>query len=195
MAKLFFYIVNGVKQDAVSEEELIRLAKSGVIGRDTQIWCQGYSDWITLAESEIDTSFLPPPVIKPTNVAYPFSEADYPKAITDIKEMFDKYFIEHIKNIFNYKGRTSRRSFWFFMLFNLIAIIITFLIAYVIPIFGFIFSIYIIASIIVQFSLIARRLHDVGHSGWWILAPIVPFIFCIQPSQLTENEYGSVPEY
>lgn len=53
-------------------------------------------------------------------------------------------------------------------------------------------------------SISIRRLHDSGHSGWWMLPIIILFsacyigyivmlIFALQPSQPTENKYGPVP--
>lgn len=196
MSNLYFYTLNGVKQNAVSEDELISLAKSGVINRNTLIWRQGYSDWITLSESEIDTSFLPPPVINAPNFSTQYETANPPGKIVDIKEKFEKYVIENVKNAFNYRGRTSRASYWHFILFNFLILIILSLLAIPMKELGSILIlIYSLASIIVQISLQVRRLHDVGHSGWWVLAPIVPLIFSLQPSQLIENEYGHVPNY
>lgn len=204
MSNLYFYILNGVKQNAVSSEELISLAKSGTINRDTLIWRQGYSDWLTLAESEIDTSFLPPPVVKPQpqyqhNYAYGTAEA--PKPIDGIKNKFNKYFVENLKKAFDYRGRISRTSFLYFILFNfLICILLSLLMNISVSSFDslagmYLAGIYVLVYIVSSISLVVRRLHDVGHSGWWALVPIVSLIFALQPTQLTENQYGEVPEY
>lgn len=197
MSYLYFYVHNGVKQNVASEEELISLAKSGIINRDTLIWRKGYSDWKTLAESEIDTSFLPPPVNKtqPQN-HYTNEIAEAPKSIENIKDKFDKYFVENIKKAFDYRGRTSRASYWYFLLFYFLIMIVLVLFASVLgDIGGVLVLIYSLASIVVQIPLTVRRMHDVGHSGWWLLVPIVPLIFSLQPTQLIKNQYGEVPLY
>ena len=65
-----------------------------------------------------------------------------------------------IRNIFNFKGRATRAEYWWFILFlTLVGII---------PVVGW--FIYDIGHI----TVLIRRLHDVGKSGWWILAPIAP---------------------
>ncbi len=52
--------------------------------------------------------------------------------------------------------------------------------------------------ILTSLSLIIRRLHDVGMSGWWVLLifiPVINIIFLlvlyIYPSESERNEYGS----
>lgn len=46
----------------------------------------------------------------------------------------------------------------------------------------------------------ARRLHDTGRTGWWILVNLVPIVgwiiyvyFTVQDSQPVPNPYGPVP--
>lgn len=40
-----------------------------------------------------------------------------------------------------------------------------------------------------------RRLHDAGHSGWWLGCPVVAEIFMFKDSEKVENEYGMSPKY
>jgi uncharacterized membrane protein YhaH (DUF805 family) len=46
----------------------------------------------------------------------------------------------------------------------------------------------------------ARRLHDVGKSGWYLLIHLIPVIgilvliyFWVQPTQAESNNYGAPP--
>ena len=64
---------------------------------------------------------------------------------------------------------------------------------------GPVLAILVLATILPGLSLGARRLHDIGRSGWWLLLYIPPvvivgwiviLIFAIQPSQEGENKYG-----
>jgi uncharacterized membrane protein YhaH (DUF805 family) len=45
-----------------------------------------------------------------------------------------------------------------------------------------------------------RRLHDTGHSGWWVLIGLIPLIgfivllvFYLREGDAGENEYGPPP--
>lgn len=37
-------------------------------------------------------------------------------------------------------------------------------------------------------------MHDSGHSGWWIILPIVNLVFLCLDSEAGENEYGPNPK-
>jgi uncharacterized membrane protein YhaH (DUF805 family) len=37
-------------------------------------------------------------------------------------------------------------------------------------------------------------MHDGGHTGWWIIVPIVNLIFTFQNSQPGDNKYGPNPK-
>ncbi len=54
--------------------------------------------------------------------------------------------------------------------------------------------IYSLAVLIPGIAVAVRRMHDVGRSGWWILLPIVNFVFLCLDSQPNENEYGLNPK-
>ena len=66
-----------------------------------------------------------------------------------------------IRNILKFRGRATRAEYWWFILFlTLVGFI---------PFVGW--FIYGIGHI----TVLIRRLHDVGKSGWWYLAPFAPF--------------------
>ena len=85
-------------------------------------------------------------------------------------------------NIITWKGRASRSEFWwFYLVFIIIQVVLTFLtlnyFIYFYPIAASI--IYYILNLVLSLSVLSlsvRRLHDVGLSGWWywiFLAPLV----------------------
>ena len=108
------------------------------------------------------------------------------------------------KNYFKFSGRSRRKEFWMFALFNLIASIVIQIIDDVLgtkygattPVFtgnelydsisvyasqgtGILGTIYGLAVFIPSLALAVRRLHDVNKSGLWLLAFILPFIVMI----------------
>lgn len=77
-------------------------------------------------------------------------------------------FGEAVKTCFKkyacFSGRARRSEYWWWVLFMVIVGICG-----IIPILGWIL---IVATILPSYAVMARRLHDVGHTGWWILAPL-----------------------
>ena len=63
------------------------------------------------------------------------------------------------KNYVNFNGRANRAEYWWWALFAMIISVIPFV------------NILGLATIIPSFSLGARRLHDIGRTGWWLLLP------------------------
>ena len=109
-----------------------------------------------------------------------------------IKTCFSKYA--------NFNGRASRSEYWWFQLFYLI-------VAFVAVIFD---AMYIdnsqtmgplelvttLALLLPALAVTARRLHDVGRSGWWMLIFItvigmIPLlIWYISVGTRSKNKYG-----
>lgn len=82
----FYYDDNGNDTGPISEKELIELVKIGKISRETLIWRQGYEDWKKLSESEVDISFLPPPLkVEPTML--PTAFANLPTSVNSTTEL------------------------------------------------------------------------------------------------------------
>jgi uncharacterized membrane protein YhaH (DUF805 family) len=66
---------------------------------------------------------------------------------------------------------------------------------------GFLGMIYSFAVLLPSLAVGARRLHDIGRSGWWQLLALIPVLgiivlifFWVQDSQAGDNEYGSNPK-
>ncbi len=81
-------------------------------------------------------------------------------------------WIRAYKNIFNFKGRTSRFEFWSFMLINLF---VTSLFIYGVrellepdfpKVAKIVFWIFYIPEVVIHLSICTRRLHDGGYTAW-----------------------------
>ena len=123
---------------------------------------------------------------------------DFAKIISNYLEIvFQKYVA--------FEGRAGRPEFWYFMLVNVIIIIILRVISQVLgfPVgeyFGLLDGLYWLAILLPNLGVQVRRLHDTGKTGWWVLALFVPIlgtilliVFWAQAGQDGDNEYGSPP--
>lgn len=92
-----------------------------------------------------------------------------------------QWFLKVLRQYFDFAGRARRKEFWMFML---IATIISLVLARLDSAFGLaghgvigdgpINDIYQILIFVPSMAVGARRLHDIGRSGWWQLAFLVP---------------------
>jgi len=70
----------------------------------------------------------------------------------------------------NFKGRASKSEFWWWMLFAFLASLVLGLIS---PRLSSLFS---LATLLPSLAVSARRLHDIGRSGWWQLIALIPLV-------------------
>jgi uncharacterized membrane protein YhaH (DUF805 family) len=95
----------------------------------------------------------------------------------------EKYFLNVIVGQFaDFKGRATRKQFWLFVLINFIIGTLFETITYLI--FGansftstIIVSVYGLVILIPYIAIMVRRLHDRNFKGWWLLLPIISFLF------------------
>lgn len=110
-------------------------------------------------------------------------------------------------NYANFKGRASRSEYWRFYgitiviagIFNVLsALVMDTALASVV---GLISIVYNLAILLPSIGLAARRLHDIGKSGWMLLISLIPFgiIYVIyllaQKGDEGDNQYGSPMSY
>ena len=92
-------------------------------------------------------------------------------------------FIGTLKKTFTFSGRATRKEFWTFIVVAQIILILAIVPTAIIPfIFLPIFSLVCLWFFIAYISLMVRRLHDIGLSGFWIwyLNPFgLPVIFVV----------------
>lgn len=112
------------------------------------------------------------------------------------------WYLMALKKYADFKGRSQRKEYWMFTLFNLLAF-------FVLSVAGgmlgdqaeLLTGIYSLGVLLPSVAVTVRRLHDIGRSGWWALLMVVPVvgarilvIFALQDSQAEENEYGPNPK-
>ena len=118
------------------------------------------------------------------------------------------YYLEGLRRYGDFEGRASRAEFWWFNLvlygINLAIVVLGAVLGTFSPALETASTVMLwvhgLGLALPQFAVIARRLHDTGRSGWWMLIILVPFvgwipllIFLLLPSNAGPNEYGRGP--
>jgi uncharacterized membrane protein YhaH (DUF805 family) len=109
-----------------------------------------------------------------------------------VRDAFSKYA--------TFTGRSSRSAYWWFYLFNILTLIAALAIDYALGTSGIIYALAALAFLLPNLAVAVRRLHDAGHSGWWLLIALLPLIgaivllvFTLQGSE-PPNQWGSGPD-
>ena len=97
---------------------------------------------------------------------------------------------------FCFEGRAARKEFWMWIL---AVFIVNFILGLIPGKVGMILSaIFSLAILLPSLGVTARRLHDVGKSGWMQLLGLIPFvgglivlILCIPEGSKENNAYGA----
>ncbi|SFD35529.1 DUF805 domain-containing protein [Algibacter pectinivorans] len=103
------------------------------------------------------------------------------------------YLLKPFIKVFKFKGRSSLKEFWFFILINfLISLILVLTKKYhgIDKIDIYYRYLYIIPLI----SLGFRRIQDTGKSGFLFLIPFVNIILSALPGEDSKNKYGKPTE-
>src|SRR5690606_37570519 len=93
-----------------------------------------------------------------------------------------KYYIKALQNYANFSGRSRRKEYWNFVLFNILFGFAAYIIDNILGTannemgYGVVYMIYMVALLIPGLAAAVRRLHDIGKSGWWILISFIPLI-------------------
>lgn len=99
----------------------------------------------------------------------------------------------------DFKGRARRSEFWFAYLAYFIAAVILDIIGAVIH-FRYLIVVLVLAVISPIWAMFARRMHDIGRSGWWWLIGltgvgiIVLIVWLATDTKPGPNQYGPAPK-
>lgn len=109
------------------------------------------------------------------------------------------WYLAVLKKYAVFTGRARRKEYWMFFLFNTIIGVVLGLVEGVLGNGAemdrsILASIYQLAVMIPSIAVSVRRMHDTDHSGWWLLVPIVNFVFCCTEGTKGDNRFGSDPK-
>ncbi|MCP9849458.1 DUF805 domain-containing protein [Cyanobium sp. Morenito 9A2] len=85
-------------------------------------------------------------------------------------------YVSGWQRAFDYEGRTNRGDYWWFVLANLIVVVVLLVLSGFIEAFRALTNIYVIAQIVPHLPLTIRRLRDSGKPWPWIFISLVPLI-------------------
>ena len=113
-------------------------------------------------------------------------------------------FTEAVSDAFSkyatFSGRSSRSAYWWFYLFGFLVLVAAVIIDYALGTYPIIYLLVALALLLPNLAVLVRRLHDSGHSGWWVLIGILPIIgaivllvFTLQGSE-PPNQWGNGPD-
>lgn len=106
------------------------------------------------------------------------------------------WFVKCIKQYVTFDGRARRKEFWFFMLVCIGLGIVTQIVDSIIGTAPLLNGLLNLALFLPSLAVGARRLHDVGRSGWWQLISltgiglILLIVWWATDTKQEQNEYG-----
>lgn len=104
-----------------------------------------------------------------------------------------KWFMLALKNYANFSGRARRKEYWYFTLFFLLFYVLFAVMGAVLGLFWPV-VLFAIAMIIPSLSVAARRMHDTGHSAWYMFIPIYSLILACTNGTAGDNGWGADPK-
>lgn len=106
-----------------------------------------------------------------------------------------------LKKMFDFKGRSGKKEYFIFTIFELIIFIPLLLLERKYgrtPLLNTLAIISVLIYFIPYTALATRRLHDFNLKGWWfflslVFSPIIFLMFCFIKGDLNKNKYGEPP--
>lgn len=129
-------------------------------------------------------------VIDRADRAHGVNPASEVEAANDLYEIERHYglkgwFKKALKNYARFKGRARRKEYWMFVVsITLISIISYFIDLFLLhqlgfPTYGAVTALMLSTTVVPLLAVGARRLHDIGRSGWWQLLWVLPSIITL----------------
>ncbi len=204
--KQYYVIRPSQSQQGPLDEAFVREQyEKGIYEPHTQVWTEGMTNWALISTVFADCArSVPPPYTGHTTAPN--------NALSNGLDNLVGNFVYICQNIFNYKGRTSRKEYWMGVL-ALGILYILYIVMWSLLLVPFDLSEHKLetASLVLELpldifyilmscSMGCRRLHDVGRSGWEQLIGLIPIlgwivliIWCCTKGQKNANQYGPAP--
>lgn len=109
------------------------------------------------------------------------------------------WYLAVLKKYAVFHGRARRKEYWMFFL---LTFIISFALDFIaIKLGSPVWSHHSVPGMIYQFAVLipsiavgVRRMHDTGHSGWWLIVPLANLVLAVTEGTRGDNKYGPDPK-
>jgi uncharacterized membrane protein YhaH (DUF805 family) len=88
---------------------------------------------------------------------------------------FTQAIASGFSNYVKFSGRAARSEFWYWVLFYMIAAVLTKLVDYTIGV-PLTLPLLVLILFLPSLAVGARRLHDIDRTAWWLLLHLVPIV-------------------
>lgn len=202
------YTKNDDEFGPINLSELMQLFLNGDLEANEEVWREGMANWEPASQvTQLRSCFQArsPQDIEINAVSTNGSSSrSQRRSRSNPKKNEDNPFYWYgavWKQFVNFNGRARRKEYWYFTLCNLIVMILLNVVSFLIGDYnGVLGNLYTLAILLPGLGVLARRLHDTGRSGWWILIGLVPIVgfivllvFLVQEGDSGENQYGDDP--
>jgi uncharacterized membrane protein YhaH (DUF805 family) len=100
----------------------------------------------------------------------------------------------------DFNGRARRSEYWYFVLFSFLVLVAAMIVGRAIGL-GFLYYVAWLGLLLPSLAVGARRLHDTGRPGLWLLIGLVPLVgaiillvFFVSEGNPGPNQYGPSPK-
>ena len=117
------------------------------------------------------------------------------------------WYLMALRKYATFSGRAQRKEFWFFLATYLLLLFLLAVLDGMLGFFdedgdvGLLSGLFALSMVLPWLAVCARRLHDTGRSGWWMLVSFVPLVgslvllvFLVQDGQPQPNAHGPNPK-
>ena len=203
MDKQYYFLTDNQQTGPMTLPEL----RQQPLTPDTFFWYEGLTEWRPGRDlPELSSLFRDEPSSSGTAPGYGAQPAanqsaygtsyDYPPTLKPTPPAYEWYLIVWRKYA-QFTGRARRSEYWYFTLFNILAMFAWIMVIAIIRIetLGILFALYILAAVLPTLAVRVRRMHDVGKSGWYIFIPFYNLLLSCTEGDLGPNRYGEDPKY
>jgi uncharacterized membrane protein YhaH (DUF805 family) len=206
---VWYYAVGNEQRGPVGESELSVLIGRGEVGRNTLVWRDGMAQWGE-AQANLPGALIPQGWVDslPRSAQAPAAQSGVAAPSWDGGGYYHPLeFVDAIKTVIlgryaQFSGRARRREYWWWILFYFAAALLTYLLDFIVfggelAQVGIISNAFLLVVLVPGFAVTARRLHDIGRSGWWQLIGFIPLLgwalmiwWLTRPGNEGDNQYG-----
>jgi uncharacterized membrane protein YhaH (DUF805 family) len=111
-----------------------------------------------------------------------------------------EWFVKCLRNYAVFEGRARRKEFWMYQLYYVLLLIALTVIASIAGIAdkdgnSWLTTVLELALFLPGLAVSIRRMHEVHHSGWWVLLPLWNIVLFCRAGDVGDNQYGTDPKH